>query len=190
MSGQWVFVCGPSGAGKDSVMSWAAQQLAARTELVFARRMVTRPRHQGSDHDPVSVTQFGKLASQGQLAWQWQAHGFCYGVDAAYTRQVSSGKVVVVNGSREHCMGLEGHPKVKVVQITTDAQTLIERLAQRGRESPHEVNQRLARNAKFTQWHADFTVFNQGELADAGLRLVDYLVEVATPSFSSNKGVT
>jgi len=175
MSGQWVFVCGPSGAGKDSVMNWAATHLAERSDVVFARRMVTRPRHQGSDHDQVSLPQFGQLASDGQLAWQWQAHGFCYGVDAAYTRLVSSGKVVVVNGSREHCMALQGRPKVQVVQITTDAQTLIERLAQRGRDSAHEVNQRLARNAKFTEWRADITVFNQGELASAGAAFCAYL---------------
>jgi phosphonate metabolism protein PhnN/1,5-bisphosphokinase (PRPP-forming) len=143
--------------------------------------MVTRPSHVDSDHDQVTPTQFVQLASANRLAWQWQAHGFSYGIEAAYTSQVASGKVVVVNGSREHCRALKGRPKVKVVQITTDAQTLIERLAQRGRESPHEVNQRLARNAKFTDWRADFTVFNQGELADAGLRLVDYLVGAVLP---------
>jgi phosphonate metabolism protein PhnN/1,5-bisphosphokinase (PRPP-forming) len=181
MSGQWVFVCGPSGAGKDSVMHWSAKHLSQRSDIVFARRMVTRPSHEGSEHDPVTPAQFAQLVSSKQMAWQWRAHGFLYGIDARYADQVASGKIVVVNGSREHCMGLRGRPKVKVVQITTDAQTLLERLAQRGRETPHEMNQRLARNAKFTDWRADFTVINQGELADAGLRLVDYLVKTVVP---------
>lgn len=175
MSGQWVFVCGPSGAGKDSVMHWSAKHLSERADIVFARRMVTRPRHEGSDHDPVTPAQFAQLVNNKQIAWQWRAHGFLYGIDANYVDQVASGKIVVVNGSREHCMALRGRPKVKVVQITTDAQTLLERLALRGRETPHEVNQRLARNAKFTDWHADFTLFNQGELANAGMVFAGYL---------------
>jgi ribose 1,5-bisphosphokinase len=138
--------------------------------------MVTRPSHEGSEHDQVSPEQFAHLASTKQLAWQWQAHGFNYGINARYTSEVMAGKIVVVNGSREHCMALKGRPTVKVVLITTDAQTLIERLAQRGRETPQEMNQRLARNAKFTQWHADFTLFNQGELAQAGMAFTDYLI--------------
>jgi phosphonate metabolism protein PhnN/1,5-bisphosphokinase (PRPP-forming) len=156
-------------------MQWAANHLLGRSDIVFARRMVTRPSHAGSDHDQVTLERFVQLAGAGQLAWQWRAHGFNYGIDAAYTSQVAAGKVVVVNGSREHCMALNGRPKVKVVQITTDAQTLIERLAQRGRESPHEVNQRLARNAKFTDWRADLTLFNQGELSGAGTAFCGYL---------------
>jgi ribose 1,5-bisphosphokinase len=138
--------------------------------------MVTRPRHDGSEHDQVSPEQFAHLASTKQLVWQWQAHGFNYGVNARYTNEVMAGKIVVVNGSREHCMVLQGRSNVKVIQITTDAQTLLERLAQRGRDAPNEVNQRLARNAKFTQWHADLTLFNQGELAQAGTAFRDYLI--------------
>jgi len=49
MSGKWVFVCGPSGAGKDSVLAWASDHLAGRRDIVFARRMVTRPMQPGSD---------------------------------------------------------------------------------------------------------------------------------------------
>jgi phosphonate metabolism protein PhnN/1,5-bisphosphokinase (PRPP-forming) len=137
--------------------------------------MVTRASHEGSEHDEVTLEQFTQLASNKQLAWQWQAHGFNYGIGAHYAQHVAAGKIVIVNGSREHCMVLQGRPKIKVIQITTDAQTLLERLAQRGREAPNEVNQRLARNAKFTQWRADFTLFNQGELAQAGTVFIDYL---------------
>jgi phosphonate metabolism protein PhnN/1,5-bisphosphokinase (PRPP-forming) len=175
MSGQWVFVCGPSGAGKDSVLQWAARHLSEQSDIVFARRMITRPSHEGSEHDQVSPEQFAHLANTKQLVWQWQAHGFNYGINAHYTSEVMAGKIVVVNGSREHCMALKGRQKVEVVLITTDAQSLIERLAHRGRETPLEVNQRLARNAKFTQWRADFTLFNQGALADTGTAFAAYL---------------
>ncbi len=176
MSGLWVFVCGPSGAGKDSVMHWAATHLAGRQDIVFARRMVTRQSHAGSDHDEVTAEQFARLNEGGGLAWCWEAHGFCYGIDARYAEQVAAGRVVVVNGSRDHASALEVAAQVRVVQIEAHAEHLASRLAQRGRDAPHEVSQRLARNARFTDLRVDHTIFNQGELADAGRRLADYLL--------------
>jgi phosphonate metabolism protein PhnN/1,5-bisphosphokinase (PRPP-forming) len=176
MSGHWVFVCGPSGAGKDSVMNWAAQYLAARPEIVFARRMVTRPSHPGSEHDAVTNEQFAQLSGDGALAWRWQAHGFHYGISEQYHAVVASGRVVVVNGSREHASGLPLAKQLRVVQVLADAEQLAARLAQRGRDAPHEVAQRLARSAQLAELRADCTIVNQGELAVAGRQLADYLV--------------
>lgn len=176
MSGLWVFVCGPSGAGKDSVLGWAATQLAARPDIVFARRMVTRAALPGSDHDPVTPQQFAHLIGSGGLVWCWEAHGFHYGIEARYAELIAAGKTVVVNGSRAHVDGLDGEQKVRVVHIVADAQQLASRLEQRGRDAPHEVTRRLARNALFSDLRADRTILNQSALADAGHQLVDYLV--------------
>ena len=74
MNGLWVFVCGASGAGKDSVMAWAAEYLQNSPRVVFARRMVTRAAHAGSDHDAITSEQFAQLQAAGALAWHWQAH--------------------------------------------------------------------------------------------------------------------
>ena len=54
-----VFVCGPSGAGKDSVMALARDALAERGDIMFARRMITRPAQTGADHEPVTAAQSG-----------------------------------------------------------------------------------------------------------------------------------
>jgi phosphonate metabolism protein PhnN/1,5-bisphosphokinase (PRPP-forming) len=175
MSGKWVFVCGPSGAGKDSVLSWAADHLANRSDIVFARRMVTRPAQPGSDHDPVTAQQFAQLRSAGELAWCWQAHGFDYGIAAHYSSEVAVGRMVVVNGSREHALNLENSQAVRVVQIMACAEQLAARLAQRGRDDPLQINERLMRNARFASMRADYTIFNQGELNCAGRQLADYL---------------
>lgn len=181
MSGLWVFVCGPSGAGKDSVLDWAAQALAERQDMVFARRLVTRAVHPGSDHDEVTSEQFARLIASYGLAWRWQAHGFHYGIEARYAAQVAAGRVVVVNGSREHINTLHPSEQVRVVQIAANAAQLASRLEQRGREAPHEVARRLARNALFSDLRADHTILNQGTLADAGRQLVDYLLGGAAP---------
>jgi phosphonate metabolism protein PhnN/1,5-bisphosphokinase (PRPP-forming) len=180
MSGLWIFVCGPSGAGKDSVISWARARLQGNPKLVFARRIITRAQHPGSDHDPVTPEQFDHLVATSGLVWQWQAHGFSYGIHAKYAADVAAGKVVVVNGSREHGGPLQGQPRIRVVQISTDTEKLAGRLAQRGRENENAVRLRLARNADFADWQADHTIHNQAELAVAGLALVDYLLNFAT----------
>ena len=176
MSGLWVFVCGPSGAGKDSVLGWAAQELADQQDIVFARRVVTRAAHSASDHDEVSPEQFARLIDGDGLAWRWQAHGFHYGIEARYAEQVAAGRVVVVNGSRGHVDALEITAHTRVVQVVTDATQLASRLEKRGREAPHEVSQRLARNTRFANLRVDNTIVNQDTLAYAGRQLVDYLV--------------
>jgi phosphonate metabolism protein PhnN/1,5-bisphosphokinase (PRPP-forming) len=176
MSGLWVFVCGPSGAGKDSVMGWAAEHLAGRADIVFARRMVTRPSQPGSDHDPVTPKQFARMLGSGALVWCWEAHDFQYAIGAHYAAEVAAGRVVVINGSREHAGGLNAVEQVRVVQIMADARQLAARLTKRARDTPPEVTRRLARNALFADLHAHCIIVNQGELADAGRQLADYLV--------------
>jgi phosphonate metabolism protein PhnN/1,5-bisphosphokinase (PRPP-forming) len=188
MSGLWVFVCGPSGAGKDSVLGWAAQELGRRQDIVFSRRVVTRAAHPGSDHDEVTPEQFARLMDSDGLAWRWQAHGFQYGIESRYAADVAAGKTVVVNGSRAHVGGLDVDPKVQVVQIVADSEQLASRLKQRGRDAPHEVTRRLARNALFIGVRADHTIVNHSELADAGHQLVDYLVSIYKKSGCSSGG--
>jgi len=182
MSGLWVFVCGPSGAGKDSVMNWAAEQLAANPNIIFARRMVTRPAHPGSDHDPVTPDKFSTLMDSAELVWHWQAHGFHYGIDAHYAAEVSAGRVVVVNGSREHASGLEVSEKIRVVQIMAEPDQLAHRLEKRGRDLPHEVERRRVRNTLYADLRVDLTIVNQGALADAGQQLADYLLTAQSSS--------
>ena len=179
MSGLWVFVCGASGAGKDSVMSWAADHLSQQSGIVFARRMVTRNSHPGSDHDAMTQQQFANLQSAQALAWHWKAHGFDYGIALNYALCVERGDVVVVNGSREHAQSLQGRADVRLVQVDADVQTLEQRLHSRGRDAPHDVQHRLARNAQFSELQCDCTIANQHSVAQAGQQLADYLLQLA-----------
>jgi ribose 1,5-bisphosphokinase len=182
MSGLWVFVCGPSGSGKDSVIDSARQTLSGRSDIVFARRMVTRPVQPGSDHDPVTAPVFAGLLQSGSLSWHWQAHGFCYGIASQYADAVRAGCLVVVNGSRAHVNSLSPSSDLRVVQISTDPERLATRLAQRGRDSDRAVADRLARNATFSGMSADCVIANDGELQVAGQRLADYLTGSARPA--------
>ena len=175
MSGAWAFICGPSGAGKDSVMASAEQLLGPRPDIVFARRMVTRPAQIGSDHDAVSEAGFLELLESGGLSWHWQAHGHSYGIARRYEDDVLAGRRVVVNGSRAHVLSLAPSPGLRVIEVTADPQQLATRLMQRGREDSSAVADRLARNSSFPGLQADMVIVNDGALAIAGRRLADYL---------------
>lgn len=181
MSGTWVFVCGPSGAGKDSVIRWARDGLAGRPDIVFAQRLMTRPTAPGADHQGMDPARFERLRDSGGLAWHWQAHGLHYGIEARYAQQVNWGRVVVVNGSREHVSMLPTELNARVVQITADVGAISARLAGRGREAPEAIAGRMERNARLGQVPADCEISNDGELARAGRRLAGYLESLLRP---------
>lgn len=158
-------------------MAWAQQRLAKRLDIVFSRRVVTREAQLGADDTAVTPDQFDALRLTGGLSWHWQAHGLCYGISAHYASAVQAGRVVVVNGSREHVQGLATGGDIQVVQILAEPQQLADRLAQRGRDDPQAVHTRLTRNARFDGLRTHYTVYNHGALADAGQQLMTYLTD-------------
>ena len=177
MSGAWIFVCGPSGAGKDSVIDLAQKTVREHKDIVFARRMVTRPAQAGSDHDPVTESDFHALLLTGGLRWHWQAHGFYYAIAEHYAAEVQAGRRVVVNGSRAHVRTLPASIEVRLVEITASPQQLAARLALRGRDTASAVADRLARSLRFADMDADCLIVNDAELAVAAQRLADYLTD-------------
>jgi len=168
-------------------MRWAEVYLADKQDIVFSRRIVTRPSTPGSDHDEVTVDEFESHSARGELAWQWRAHGFNYGIDGTYADQVATGHIVVVNGSREHVNQLEHSEQIKVVQIELSPVDLKMRLINRARESIEKINERLARNELFTELPVHHRIVNDGELADAGKAFADYLEAGFTKPSSSVK---
>jgi phosphonate metabolism protein PhnN/1,5-bisphosphokinase (PRPP-forming) len=182
MMGKWIFICGPSGVGKDSLIAWSRQALAGHSNIVFARRVVTRVAQPGSDDDAMSEADFLSLRQSGGLCWHWQAHGFYYGISQTYASHVSAGGTVVINGSRSHVDALPASPGIKRVKITASPDKIAARLAQRGRDSEEAVTHRLARNAGFEQISpskADLIIRNDADLAQAGAALVKYLAAQA-----------
>jgi len=176
MRGSWVLVCGPSGAGKDSVLAWAQQALRGHPRICFARRLVTRPLAPGSDHDPVDAPGMAALRRAGALAWSWQAHGYEYGVRSEYAQRVRAGQLVVVNGSREHARTVGRRPDLRCVLVTASPGVLRARLHARGREDLQAISQRVARNAELPAPCADCVIVNDDALEQAGAALRGYLL--------------
>lgn len=151
MAGRLIYLIGPSGAGKDSLLNAARDQLAAIGCRV-ARRVITRSAEAiGEDAISVSQTAFDEQKWVGAFAMFWRANGLSYGIARQINEWLAAGDDVLVNGSRAYLTeARKRYPDMLAVLLTVDADVLRDRLLARGRESLPEVEQRLARNAQFT----------------------------------------
>ena len=175
--GRLFFFVGPSGAGKDSLLRWVQQRLPDR-DMVFARRIVTKPAQSGDMHEAVDTAIFWNLAAAGQFAMQWQVDGVSYGVRRSIEADLQAGFDVLVNGSREYVPQLQQlYPQAQVVWIEADVALLEERLAARGRESGAALLRRISRASQFPPLETQqvIRIDNSGEIETAGQRLLELL---------------
>lgn len=175
------YVIGPSGAGKDSVLSYARSHLTDTIPAAFAHRYITRPPDNSSEnHIALSELEFAKRLSKGLLALHWQSHGLNYGIGVEIDQWLAQGLSVVVNGSRGYLPEASArYPQLRPVLITVPPAVLGTRLAQRGRENSQEIDKRLARARAFPRIHHPRLVSldNSGPLAEAGQRLLQLLAQ-------------
>lgn len=173
--GLLVFVVGPSGAGKDTILSYARRQLAERADIAFARRHITRPADATENHVSLDEGAFARGVAMGSFPLYWRANGLHYALGAEVGDDIAAGRVVVANGSRAavaQARQLFGH--MRVVHVTAPPEVLAARIAARGREAGGEVAQRLAREPVLDA-PPDATIINDGSVEQAGEKLVAYL---------------
>jgi ribose 1,5-bisphosphokinase len=181
MSAAIVYVMGPSGAGKDTLLRYARERLA-NEPVAFAHRYITRPPVAGDEnHVALSVPEFRVRKARGLFAMAWEAHGMLYGIGHETETWRRSGLVVVVSGSRAYFeQALATTADVMPVMVTCAPEVLARRLAQRGRESEAAIADRLRRNPAPALSHpALITLDNSGAVAEAGDRLVALLRKLA-----------
>ncbi|VVO26841.1 phosphonate metabolism protein/1,5-bisphosphokinase (PRPP-forming) PhnN [Pseudomonas fluorescens] len=150
MAGRLIYLIGPSGSGKDSLLDAARESLVDR-DCRIVRRVITRSTEAvGEAARAVSVDEFITLQAQGAFALSWQANGLFYGIPKEIDAWLESGLDVLVNGSRGHLpQACERYPTLLGLLLTVDQAILRQRLLVRGRESLPEIEARLARNADF-----------------------------------------
>lgn len=172
MSGRLIYTMGPSGAGKDTLLTALAQRLGRRA--VLARRVVTRaPTHTEPASHSASLQQFQQQVQAGDFALSWQANGLHYGISRQIDAQLAQGKHVMVNGSRAYlAQAWARYPTMLGVLITASHDVLASRLMRRARETPDQISARLQRNQRTEfVWpgpqEAWVTVDNSGDVQTA-----------------------
>ncbi|WP_213876168.1 phosphonate metabolism protein/1,5-bisphosphokinase (PRPP-forming) PhnN [Pseudomonas sp. dw_358] len=147
MPGLLVYIMGPSGAGKDSLID-AARPALANAGVQVARRVITRSAESvGEQALGVSHADFQQRLKAGEFALDWRANGLDYGISVDINQPLGAGRSVLVNGSRAYLEeALERYPHVLPILVTVDSAILRERLMRRGRETLEDIEKRLARS--------------------------------------------
>ncbi|MGJ3242400.1 MAG: phosphonate metabolism protein/1,5-bisphosphokinase (PRPP-forming) PhnN [Opitutales bacterium] len=173
--GTLVYVVGPSGAGKDSVMRHARQRCPGDWPVLFAHRYITRPVDpDGENHVVLSRQEFCLRRDLGLFCLHWESHDNAYGIGLEVEAWLERGLVVVMNGSRGYLdTAVRRFPGLVPVLIRVAPATLRQRLEGRGRETPEAIDRRLERARRFTVDHpAAVHIDNSGPLDQAGTRLL------------------
>jgi ribose 1,5-bisphosphokinase len=170
-----VFVVGPSGAGKDTLIRLAARELDGEPAVRVARRVITRASNDHEDHGSVDQALFEAMSAAGVFCLEWAAHGLRYGILREVEDEVRLGAIVICNGSRAAASRMRRRfVKSAIVLITAPRQILAERLAARGRDV--SISDRLGRDLEnWAHDDADHVIDNSGNPADAAAELVSFV---------------
>lgn len=152
MAGRLIYLIGPSGSGKDSLLDAARARLAERGVRIVQRVITRSAQALGEAALGVSAQQFAALEAEGAFALSWHANGLFYGIPREIDDWMAAGQDVLVNGSRGHlAQARRRYPTLLVLLLTVDQAVLRQRLLARGRESLVDIDERLARNDRFSE---------------------------------------
>lgn len=180
-SGLLVYLMGPSGAGKDSVIDAARDGLAALGVEVVQRVITRSPESLGERALGATPEAFAQMREEGAFALCWPANGLWYGIPNTIDACMAAGEGVLVNGSRAYLpQALARYPGLLAVMLEVRTQVLRARLLQRGREPLASIEARLERNdallEESSRWQLEGAVIhrldNSGELASTAEALL------------------
>ena len=176
--GIFIAIVGPSGVGKDSVIRYAHERLADRPDILFVRRIVTRPSDPQSEvHESLTEAQFEQERERGAFALSWHAHGHSYALPQAVNLALAKGHTVIANVSRQ-TLGEIGrlYANARCISITARTEVIAERLLARGREDPASIARRLGRPPIPLEMADVQSIDNSGALPLAGEALVEIIL--------------
>jgi ribose 1,5-bisphosphokinase len=182
MNARLIYVVGPSGAGKDSLLNWLRKQLPATSQVHWVRRTITRaPDGGGENHESVNLDEFKKILAHQGFAMHWRANDLHYGIRHEELVPLNRMQWVFVNGSRANLeKASEQYPGMVILHITASAEVLKQRLLNRGRESHDTIEARMRRTVE-VQWPSDcrlIEITNNGSLETSGLSLLTKLKQL------------
>ena len=146
------YLMGPSGSGKDALMTGVRKYFNGQGPVLFAHRYITRCwRSGGENHIELSDEEFDQRLRAGLFSMHWSANDCRYGIGLEVDAWLANGYSVLVNGSREHLEDarMRFGDRLVPVLVCVETSQLKQRLLSRGRESLQQIEQRLERNQRF-----------------------------------------
>jgi ribose 1,5-bisphosphokinase len=176
MSGIFVCVVGPSGAGKDTLIRYAEEELGTCEDVVFVRRLVTRASGAFEAHDSIDEAEFAAGVARREFALSWRAHGHGYAVPLSALAAVRRGALAVCNLSRGAVAEAQSvFGSVVTVLVTAPGEVIATRLAVRGRESVEAMAARRGRAVARGDFSPAHVIVNDGPVEAGGALLVGIL---------------
>ena len=181
MSRGLIYMVGPSGVGKDSLLAWLSQrpQQDFPAPLHIARRSITRRADGGTEkHEALTEQAFWDLEASGGFAMCWEANGLRYGIRRSELAPLESGHWVLVNGSRAFVPEVRrAWPRASILHIQAPAAVVRERLLARGREMGAVLEARIQRYQALSEARlaGDMELLNAGSLDESGHTLLALL---------------
>lgn len=166
LRGTLFLVVGPSGAGKDTLISEASSKCP---DIIVMTRSVTRPTTDDANRE-ISIDEFSELKRANYFALSWDAHGLHYGITRELEEMLASGQSVIVNGSRSIVEeAREKFSPLRIIHVTAPLDILSRRLRQRGREDEFDIDRRIGRSSRGTPKGPDVVTIDNSKSVEEGL---------------------
>ncbi len=151
--GKIVLICGPSGVGKDSLISAAKNYFKENKFMNFVTRYITRMPDSFEQNYYVCREGFNTLKQSGFFLIWWESFGYLYGIPKY---KIKDHCVNFLSVSRTVIKFFEENFKdVYTIFITADFNSVYKRLKKRNREDKDMIKKRLER------FHLEFEAKNK-----------------------------
>ncbi|MCD6551013.1 guanylate kinase [Thermotoga sp.] len=152
MKGQLFVICGPSGAGKTSIIK---EVLKSVDNVVFSVSCTTRPKRphevSGKDYFFITEEEFLRRVEKGEFLEWARVHGHLYGTPRSFVeKHIAEGKDVILDIDVQGALSVKkSYPDAVFIYVAPPSYSdLKERILARGTEKEADILVRLE-NAKW-----------------------------------------
>jgi guanylate kinase len=179
-SGLLIVLCGPSGVGKSTI----SNRLAERMNVAYITSVTTREKRTGDEnakkYDYVSREEFFRRLDHDELLEYAQVYGEYYGTPKHPCLDIlASGQDVLLEIDVQGALQVRWqYPNALLVFILPpDADTLKQRLSDRGREGAEEIEKRFRAAKREVQMAKGSRAFDHMVINDAVERAVEEIIK-------------
>jgi len=179
-TGLLIVLCGPSGVGKSTI----ARRLAERMNVAYISSATTREKRTGDDdaktYDYITREEFFRRLDHDEFLEYAQVYGDYYGTPKHPCLDIlGSGQDILLEIDVQGALQVRWqHPNALLIFVLPpDANTLKQRLSDRGREGPEEIEKRFRAAKREVQMAKGSRAFDHMVINDTVERAVEEIIK-------------